>query len=300
MQKLDMEKIRTFFVHSARPVDRALYDYHFGGGDIVDVLAELAKFQNEDGGFGNAIEPDLRLPQSTALGTWMAFQTLKEIDMDTSNELLQCGLKYFVDTYDEAYGGWKIVRPEVNDYPHAPWWTYEIAMKHFGWGNPSAEILGFFLKYDVSGVQGMVASLMETAIKRIAEVPPQSFHEVRTFKALFMMSGEEFRKQIREPLTLLIKKATNENPREWTSYVATPLTFIESPGDPFIDLFEASLFQENIDFIFDNIVDDSHWEPNWDWSETYPNDWEKAKQEWSGYLTVKNLYTLKKFNQSKN
>jgi hypothetical protein len=45
-----------------RPLEKALCMERFSGGDRHDILNELVKFQNGDGGFGNGMEPDFRLP----------------------------------------------------------------------------------------------------------------------------------------------------------------------------------------------------------------------------------------------
>src|SRR5882724_6054484 len=121
-------KIETYLQANARHIDLALFNFHLYNGSAQIVLKELKKFQNADGGFGNALEPDMRLPQSTALATWRALQIMNEADTPHNNEMLQRALQYLIGTYDETRVGWPIVQPEVDDYPHAPWWNYKAAM----------------------------------------------------------------------------------------------------------------------------------------------------------------------------
>lgn len=52
------EKARSFIYHNARPLDIARWQYHFEGGSNEAVLTALAAYQNEDGGFGHALEAD--------------------------------------------------------------------------------------------------------------------------------------------------------------------------------------------------------------------------------------------------
>ena len=297
MKKINLEKTSLYLKNNARPVDYALFEYHFQSGSPEKVLDEIAAFQNEDGGFGKALEPDLRLPKSTPLATCMAFQIIKEIDANETNEVVKRALEYLVNTCDPDRKGWPIVAPEVDKHPHAPWWTYRAAMGHFGWGNPSAEILGFLILYNVEGVEEMVTSLKEMALKRLGEMDPESFHEVFNFKALYEMADSDLQEELRKPLADLIKGAASTNPDEWAGYVATPLKFVHSPEDPFVDLFEAKLLEKNLDFLAGQIVEGDHWEPNWDWSGNYPEVWEQAKVEWSGRLTVQNLQLLKNFGR---
>lgn len=198
-------------------------------------------------------------------------------------------------SYDEQRRGWAIVRSEVDDYPHTPWWEYEAAINHFGWGNPSAELLGFLIKYGDPGAAQLAAALRQRALDRIQNVDPAQFHEVFNFKALYDLAGEDLRQQLHDPLGKLITAAATVNPDGWTAYVAPPLNFITSPNDPFAQLFDEVILRKNVDFITASMVDGDHWEPNWDWSGTYPEDWQIAKQEWIGQLTVRNLRTLGDF-----
>jgi hypothetical protein len=294
MNPIQLNKVQTYLENNARPIDLALYKFHFRGGTVQEVLDELKKYQNDDGGFGNAIEPDLRLPQSTALATWAAFKIMNEVSTPASNDILRRTLTYLTNSYDENRTGWAIVRPEVDNYPHAPWWGYKAAMSGFGWGNPSAELLGFLIKYGDSKTANLVDALTKKAIARIKEVEPSDFHEIFNFKALYELAGEELR-ELKTPLEQLILKSASTNPNEWKEYTAPPLRFILSPTDTFAHLFKKDVINKNLQFLLESMVDHNHWEPNWDWSSTFPNDWHMAKKEWCSQLTVRNLLVLKSF-----
>ena len=56
MKKLSREafdRARDFIKAQARPLDRALFEHRFEGASADLVIAELACFQNDDGGFGH-------------------------------------------------------------------------------------------------------------------------------------------------------------------------------------------------------------------------------------------------------
>ena len=53
------DRARQFLKTQARPLDRALFEYRFEDGPIEPVIEELARFQNDDGGFGNGLELDI-------------------------------------------------------------------------------------------------------------------------------------------------------------------------------------------------------------------------------------------------
>ena len=56
------ERARRFLKTEARSLERTLFERHFEAGPAGAVLAALAAFQNDDGGFGRALEPDVRTP----------------------------------------------------------------------------------------------------------------------------------------------------------------------------------------------------------------------------------------------
>ncbi|MEA2067300.1 MAG: hypothetical protein U9O65_09485 [Thermotogota bacterium] len=51
----------SFIRGNARPLEKNYLEYRFFNEDEKNVLDVLEKFQIDDGGFGNAIEPDLRI-----------------------------------------------------------------------------------------------------------------------------------------------------------------------------------------------------------------------------------------------
>ena len=62
-------RARHFLKAEARPLDRALFEHRFEKAPAQVVLNALDAYQNEDGGFGRALEADLRTPTSSALAT---------------------------------------------------------------------------------------------------------------------------------------------------------------------------------------------------------------------------------------
>ena len=79
MSKAAHDKAVDYLKTQARPLERALYAYHFENAPAADVLTELAHYQNADGGFGHGLEPDMRLNDSSVIQSSIAFQHLREL-----------------------------------------------------------------------------------------------------------------------------------------------------------------------------------------------------------------------------
>src|SRR4029453_5752503 len=74
-----LEGAAGFVWRSGRLIDRHRLAHLFLGGERAPVLAALAAYQNPDGGFGNALEPDLRGPGSQPEPVEVAFWVLDEV-----------------------------------------------------------------------------------------------------------------------------------------------------------------------------------------------------------------------------
>lgn len=115
-------RAREFLLSKARPLERALFRWRFEGAGTDGVLAALSAFQNEDGGLGRALEPDLRSPGSSALATAIGLRTLVELDCPAGEPLVRRAVAWLLATFDEQAGVWRVAPPDVNAHPHAPWW----------------------------------------------------------------------------------------------------------------------------------------------------------------------------------
>lgn len=99
------ERVRSFIYRNARPLDLARWQYHFDKGSKEAVLTALACYQNTDGGFGHALEPDAWNPESSPVQTWAATEVLREISLtDRDHPIIQGILHYLASGQDYADG----------------------------------------------------------------------------------------------------------------------------------------------------------------------------------------------------
>jgi hypothetical protein len=115
-----LQKSKFFIYKKGRLLDRKLYEYFYENGTKQACLKALSAYQNEDGGFGNGIEPDLLCPDSTAIGAETAMVMLDLIDC--ANTEVAHRLVDWIITHQNADG--YIPHPPENlyNYPYQPWW----------------------------------------------------------------------------------------------------------------------------------------------------------------------------------
>lgn len=285
---------KKYLETNARKLDLRLYEYLFEQADAQPVLDELCRFQNVDGGFGNGLEPDLQLPVSSALATIVALQYLSKLG-GTGKELARKATQYLATSYNDEKQRWVNIPPEADKYPRAPWWNYADVLNWAGWGNPSAEILGYLLEYaDLVNDPILITELSEQAISRLHDITEPEQHEVKCYIRLYERADKTLQVKLQDQIAMHIMLLAKTDQKDWEGYVATPLTFIDSPHSPFADLFDKQLLIDNVLFIKDTLVDSSHWEPTWEWGR-FEAEWAQAKKDWSGKLTVDNLMLLRAF-----
>lgn len=118
-------EIKKWVYRNGRDIELNLWKYHFENGSKDDVISALSYYQNEDGGFGNALEPDNWNPNSTPYTTLYAIDILKEIEfVDLNHPIYKGILKYLYSEKDLVEYGWRFSVLTNDDFPHAPWWNF--------------------------------------------------------------------------------------------------------------------------------------------------------------------------------
>jgi hypothetical protein len=120
-----IERARTFIWHHARVLDQRRFEFHFDGGPAEPVLHALLAHRNTDGGFGHALEPDGRGPNSQPLHVFSALGLLDELGLGSSRHVLDaCD---YLTTVTFPDGGVPTGVQASQDHPHSPWWAFEDA-----------------------------------------------------------------------------------------------------------------------------------------------------------------------------
>ncbi len=290
-------KAREFMEHRARPLEKSLFAYHFSGGDAGDVLSELTCYQNEDGGFGNALEPDFRIPASSVLATTVALQTLWELEIGSDNALVQGAMRYLVSTYDNEHDAWPFIPAFDEQVAHAPWWQYNPDLTLY-LDNPRPEIARYYLDYADLTPDGQARALYETVSQRVASLDELEFHALFCYLRLLDSRAldDADRQQLSATLEPLVLKNVVADSAEWSAYTLKPLSVVTAPDSPFAHLFPDAI-EENLEFEIASQGDDGAWSPPWSWAESFPEIWPQARQDWQGVLTLNTLKTLSNFGR---
>jgi hypothetical protein len=116
---IDIEAAERFVHTNARLLDRHRLAVLLHGAPVDPVLAALRAYRNPDGGFGHALEPDIRDPASQPACAYHGLDVLAGVD--ALGDPLVTGVAGWVAEIANPDGGVPFVLPTAADHPRAPW-----------------------------------------------------------------------------------------------------------------------------------------------------------------------------------
>lgn len=290
------ERAKNFIYRNARPIDLARWQYHFENGSRENVLNALAFYQNEDGGFGHALEPDCWNPHSSPIQTWYAASILRQIGMeDGAHPLIQGMLRYLGSGGDFADGQWRNTVPTNNDYPHAIWWEYREGEPSDY--NPTASLAGFLLQFAPrdSELYALGEKLAREAVNwYLSRESMTEPHVLRCFIELFeycrrgdiddIFDMAAFESRLKSDVSAAICHDTDK----WaTEYVCKPSQLFSAKDSIFYaDNVDAAEYE--CDFILHSQLEDGSYPVTWLWHNDC-KEFEVAANWWRSEFIIRNF-----------
>ncbi len=286
-------------------MERALFEHRFEGASAEGALAELMRFQNDDGGFGQALEPDLRTPSSSALATGIGLQIARELGCTADHAMVRSGVAYLRATVDDDTRVWRVLPADKNAFPQAPWWRDEdgsLTRLFDGFRIiPRALILGSLHHYAALLPMDWLDAITEETVKYIEMVELLGEGGGSDLEYAISLAGannlpQGYVTRLRTRIQKAISAAVVRDPARWGTYCITPLRIVPSPKSIGADLIQDEL-QLHLDYQIAHQTSEGTWDPTWSWGNVYPEVWEQAKLEWRGQLTLETLTQLRAFGR---
>ncbi len=302
LSRAAFDRAVQYLRHEARPLEKALFEYHFENGSRTNVLAALVPYQNDDGGFGHALEPDLRAPASSVIATITALDVLRQIGADEDTPGLPAALAYLMEAYDVERERWPIVPPEVEDAPHAPWWTYADAEESFRgfWANPRAAVIGYLQQFNRLAPTEFLAGARRAAIDDLMRYSQHmEMHDLLSFITLLDTRElpREDHENVLDKLRRALPHSVTLEPAQWDEYGLHPLDVVTSPASPLAGVIDEAVISAGLDYLIGLQGADGAWPPNWSWDFVDADAWDAAHREWRGVLTLRKLLTLRAYDR---
>jgi hypothetical protein len=288
MPTIDYNSAATFIWANARLLDRRRFAYYFLGEPAGAVIDAIKAYQNPDGGFGNALEPDKRDPHSQPVDVQVAFHVLDDLGMMGDTEVQRALVLPACDflaaiSHDE--GGVPFALPTTHDYPHAPWW--EVGDNPPANINPTADLVGLLLKH------GIQHPWLERAVSfcwsQIEGSETDDFHALIPIISFLEHAPDRDRAEPELERTaerIAAHKLVEYDPSA-AGYVKMPLDWAPTPQSYLRRLFDEQTIQAHLEAYAARQGADGGWPISWD-----PVS-KGVELEWRGMLTVDALLMLK-------
>lgn len=274
-----------FVWRNGRLLDRHRFAHLFLNGSAEPVLTALRPYQNPDGGFGHALEPDLRGAASQPVPAEHALQLLDEVSR--FEDSLVPAVCAWLDGVTTDEGGVPFVLPTVSDGPHAPWWvpTGKASL------NPTAGIAALLHKH------GVAHAWLDRATAYCWRVLPEQRPTLGPDDAIAVLAFLEHvpdRTAAEAELVLLGHRILTDlvalDPAT-PGYVHTPLEFAARPASLGRQLFDDATIEHHLDALAAQQQADGGgpitWEP--------PSP--AAVYEWRAFRTIKWLSVLRSYGR---
>jgi hypothetical protein len=311
MKKLSgqaFDEIRAWMYRNARQIDLALWQYEFEGGSAAAVLSALSHYQNEDGGFGNALEADCWNPESSPYTTLNAIGKLSSIKLTDAAHPIMCGILNFLESGKHFTGeGWLFSIPSNNGYPRAPWWTYDPEANEFEHKGVTLGIICFILQFadTESQLYDKALSLAEKLILKLKA--PDNLGDmglsgycglIKTLELLSLTSRFDM-----DFLTAAVRKLVDaaivRDVSRWGDYCVRPSQFINSPDSPYCAGNE-DIINKELDYLIDTRPENGVWGITLQWWDNYvkyPKEFAISENWWKADLAVGRLTLLRNFGR---
>jgi hypothetical protein len=276
---LDVDAAERFVLANARLLDRHRLAVLLRGGTAAPVLDALRAYRNRDGGFGHALEPDVRAPESEPAATLHALEVLAEVGR-LVDPMTAAAVAWMGEIADPD-GGVPFVMPTAGRSPHAPWMvptlggsqlTFALAavLSQTAVGGPWLERATEWCWARVARADELDAYLVKYALTFLDAVPD----EPRAAAAIQLV-GE----RIGDDGSMRVAGGTSDER-------LSPLAFSPRPGARSRVLFTRDQIAADLDRLEGGQHEDGGW--GFDWLA-----WSAGQSvEWRGIVTVLALATL--------
>jgi hypothetical protein len=296
---LDLDAAETFIWLHARLVDRHRYACLFKDGDPEQALDALRPYQNADGGFGHALEPDDRGRSSQPAHVHAALRVLDEVGR-CRGPMLKRALDYLASATTPD-GGVPVALASLRRDPRAPWWDVEGDAPP-GALLPTAGIVGVLIR---NGVQHPwiepATAFCWRAIAALESTHPYELDCCLTFlehvpdRDRADLEIDRIGRLVREQrLVALDRDAPGDAlipPGYAPGELHFPLDYAPRPASPARRWFSDREIERDLDTLERAQAEDGGWTFNW-------RAWNPAAAlEWRGWVTIRALTMLRAYGR---
>lgn len=297
--KMNTQKAIDFIKSNARPIELAEFACHFENGSKQALIDALKPYQNPDGGFGNALEPDNWNPHSTPITTNAAIGYLFQAGaLGEAKEMAAGAARYLLsgDSFDQERQLWLSSIDSNKDHPHAVWW--EKGENDVPSWNPSVSLAAFLV---CMGAAGPWKQLVQKAFIDLEQEEEKSGDNVKCYILAYGLLKEYGianlvdLDQARQTIQAAIQAAICQDVEKYgVEYVVSPSWFFQGSSTFLIpDLLP--LIQAEREALGKLQLEDGGFDISWVWHTPYKREFQQARKWWRPRVTMEKLLFYRQF-----
>jgi hypothetical protein len=275
-----IDKAQEYVWNTARVLEQRRFEFLFGDGDAAPVKAALEPYRTADGGYGYALEPDGRGPTSQPPHIWTALEVLEELG-ETDERVAD-----HIASLTAPDGGVPVALPNMNDWPHAPWW---------GIGTDGTLLATALIYSRLPGDSEWKSGAEDFCWKAIEAIERTHPYEVESAITFLDAVGDRDRAAAQaERLGTLVREQNlvGVQPEGYSpGEVHHPHNFAKTPDSLARAWFSDAEIEASLDHLASQQREHGGWEITWaHWLPAIPF-------EWSGVITIEALTILRAYGR---
>lgn len=272
---VNFKAARDFVYQNGTLWERSLFAYLFQNGDVSRLHHHLKGYQNTDGGYGNAMEHDIRCPNSHPLALEYLLGVLDQYRIPLGD--LLDNVPEWLEGHQNEDGS-LMNPPEVLEYPHAGWWAV-------GGQYIPASTVGLLMKFGKA-----TPLLRERTARWVAK--NLALDQIKTTEWLFMTYHaydyyqnvddapdlEACRQAVVDTILDLAYKAPDDQTYSLFRFAPTPDSVVARAAKP-------GFIEAKLDYLQSTQGDDGGWRD------------QHGLTQWYSMVTMSNLHALRNYGR---
>lgn len=299
------DRIKTWVYRNGRDIELSLWKYYFENGSKEDVISALSFYQNEDGGFGNGLEPDNWNPNSTPYTTLYAISILKDIEfVDLNHPIYKGILSYLYSEQDLMDYGWRFCVPTNDNFPHAPWWSFHEEANLSESIGVTTGLSVFLIKYSdkSSTLYQKTTALVKKSLDDL--LASNNFGDMGIGGYVVLLDAmKEFNfdeydyTSLQLRLNELVKNSIENDVSKWEYYGKRPSDYIKTPQSIYYNE-NKDILEKELKYLTDTLPQHDVWGITWSWFENnskYAKEFAISENWWKAHKAIEKMRFLRSF-----
>jgi hypothetical protein len=216
-------------------------------------------------------------------------------------------IRFFESGVHFTGDGWLFSIPSNNDYPRAPWWTYDPKANEYEHIGVTLGIVCFVLQFvdRESELYKKAFAIAHNLLSKLKD--PDNLGDMGLYGYCMLLEkikqldlADQFDiAYYSATIKRLVNEAIVRDISQWANYSVRPSQFISTPDSPFFEGNE-DIVEKELDYLIDTRSENGVWGITWQWWDNcakYPKEFAISENWWKADKAISTLKFLRSFGR---